>query len=94
MKHVRASITVVHLVALSLGGVALFGTATQAQVAELHHTGVRGDGVKWGAAPPSLPPGAQGAILLGNPSRSCSASGSPPASSSRLTDTRRTSSSP
>jgi quercetin dioxygenase-like cupin family protein len=37
--------------------------------AEQHHTVVPGDAVKWGPAPPSLPPGAQAAILLGSPAK-------------------------
>jgi quercetin dioxygenase-like cupin family protein len=35
----------------------------------VHHTVVHGDAVKWGAAPPSLPPGAQAAALLGSPAK-------------------------
>lgn len=34
-----------------------------------HHTVVAADAVKWGAAPPSLPPGAQAALLLGSPAK-------------------------
>jgi quercetin dioxygenase-like cupin family protein len=34
-----------------------------------HHTVVHADAVKWGPAPPSLPPGAQGAALLGSPGK-------------------------
>jgi hypothetical protein len=34
-----------------------------------HHTVVPADGVKWGPAPPSLPSGAQAAILLGSPAK-------------------------
>jgi quercetin dioxygenase-like cupin family protein len=30
---------------------------------------VSGDAIKWGAAPPSLPPGAQAAVLLGSPAK-------------------------
>jgi quercetin dioxygenase-like cupin family protein len=37
--------------------------------AEPHHTVVQADAVKWGPAPPSLPPGAQAAALLGHPSK-------------------------
>src|SRR5262250_1305767 len=37
--------------------------------AEQHHTVVPGDAMKWGPAPPSLPPGAQAAVLLGNPAQ-------------------------
>jgi quercetin dioxygenase-like cupin family protein len=39
--------------------------AAQAQ----HHTVISADDVKWGAAPPSLPPGAQAAALLGSPGK-------------------------
>lgn len=34
-----------------------------------HHTVVPADAVKWGAAPPSLPPGAQAAALVGAPGK-------------------------
>jgi Domain of unknown function (DUF4437) len=34
-----------------------------------HHTVVSGDEIKWGPAPPSLPPGAQAAVLLGSPAK-------------------------
>ena len=37
--------------------------------AEAHHTAVSGDALKWGPAPPSLPPSAQAAILLGSPAK-------------------------
>jgi quercetin dioxygenase-like cupin family protein len=39
------------------------------EAAEPHHIVVSGDAIKWGPAPPSLPPGAQAAILLGNPAQ-------------------------
>ena len=45
------------------GGLILQATAQQ------HHTVVAGDAVKWGPAPPSLPPGAQAAVLLGSPAK-------------------------
>lgn len=35
----------------------------------VHHTVVRSDAVKWGTAPPSLPPGVQAAVLLGSPAK-------------------------
>jgi hypothetical protein len=54
------------IAAVSLGIVALWGMMPD-RVAAQHHTVVHADAVKWGPAPPSLPPGAQGAILLGNP---------------------------
>ena len=54
-------------IALSLGA-AIF-IAAPAQAAEAHHTVVSADEVKWGPAPPSLPPGAQAAVLLGSPAK-------------------------
>jgi quercetin dioxygenase-like cupin family protein len=52
-------------VALSL----CFATTFVTQAAEPHHTVVPADAVKWGSAPPSLPPGAQAAALLGSPAK-------------------------
>jgi hypothetical protein len=69
MQHAPHSIIGIGLIALSLGAAAIFGTAAPAQAAEGHHTVVSGDAVKWGPAPPSLPPGAQAAILLGSPAK-------------------------
>jgi quercetin dioxygenase-like cupin family protein len=57
------------VVALSLGAAAILGAAAQAQAADAHHTVVPADEVKWGPAPPSLPPGAQAAALLGSPAK-------------------------
>jgi len=65
MKRAMPS-TAASLVALLLGLVSILGTAT---AAEMHHTVVRGDAVTWGPAPPSLPPGAQAAVLMGNPGK-------------------------
>ena len=65
MKRAMPS-TAASLVALLLGLVTILGTAT---AAEMHHTVVRGDAVTWGPAPPSLPPGAQAAVLMGNPGK-------------------------
>src|ERR687892_734062 len=69
MKHAARSIAAIRLVAASLGVAAVFGIATPLLAAEQHHTVVPGDAVKWGPAPPSLPPGAQGAVLLGSPAK-------------------------
>ena len=63
MKHATHSI----IVALSLA--AIFGAVAPAQGAEAHHTVVPGDAITWGPAPPSLPPGAQAAVLMGNPAK-------------------------
>ena len=36
---------------------------------DAHHTAIAGDAVEWGPAPPSLPPGAEAAVLLGSPAK-------------------------
>jgi quercetin dioxygenase-like cupin family protein len=64
MKKAAQSI----IVALSIGAAATFGAAAQ-QHGEHHHTVVPAEAVKWGPAPPSLPPGAQAAALLGSPAK-------------------------
>ena len=53
---------------LALGSAAILGIAL-ARAAEGHHTVVHGDNIQWGPAPPSLPPGAQAAALLGSPAK-------------------------
>jgi quercetin dioxygenase-like cupin family protein len=63
----RASRSVV--IALSLGAAAILGAVTPAHAAEAHHTVVPADAITWGPAPPSLPPGAQAAVLLGSPAK-------------------------
>jgi quercetin dioxygenase-like cupin family protein len=55
--------------ALSFGAAVSTGFATAVQAGEQHHTVVSADTVKWGPAPPSLPPGAQAAALLGSPAK-------------------------
>jgi quercetin dioxygenase-like cupin family protein len=57
------------LVALVVGSAAIVVGLAQPQAAEQHHTVVAGDAVTWGPAPPSLPPGAQAAVLLGSPAK-------------------------
>jgi quercetin dioxygenase-like cupin family protein len=47
-------------------GAAIWSSPTLA-ADHAHHTVVSADAVMWGLAPPSLPPGAQAAILLGSP---------------------------
>ena len=61
------SIAVSHRFSALLGGMFL-GIAC-AQAGDPHHTVVPADTIKWGAAPPSLPPGAQAAVLLGSPAK-------------------------
>lgn len=69
MKRVDTSATVMRRAVLSIAALALFCATLEAQAAEPHHTVVSGDAIKWGAAPPSLPPGAQAAVLLGSPAK-------------------------
>jgi quercetin dioxygenase-like cupin family protein len=69
MKHRLQSLAVIALLASSLGPIAIFGAVPAADAADPHHTVVSGDAMKWGPAPPSLPPGAQAAILLGSPAQ-------------------------
>jgi quercetin dioxygenase-like cupin family protein len=59
----------VRLAALSLGAAVIIGAAPLLHAGEGHHTVVPADAVKWGPAPPSLPPGAQAAVLLGSPAK-------------------------
>jgi quercetin dioxygenase-like cupin family protein len=53
-------------IALSVG-IALLAPVSHAS--DAHHTVVSAEAVTWGAAPPSLPPGAQAALLLGSPAK-------------------------
>jgi quercetin dioxygenase-like cupin family protein len=69
MKFATLSTGAASLVALVLGSAAIVVTAAPLHAAEPHHTVVAGDTVKWGPAPPSLPPGAQAAALLGSPAK-------------------------
>ena len=64
MKNIQHTI-----LALALTAIALVVMATQVRAADAHHTVVSADAVKWGPAPPSLPPGAQAAVLLGSPAK-------------------------
>ena len=68
MTHMTRSIAFVRLSGL-LGAVAMFSTATLLHAAEPHHTVVPAESVQWGPAPPSLPPGAQAAVLMGSPAK-------------------------
>jgi quercetin dioxygenase-like cupin family protein len=53
---------------LAFGAAAMLAAASL-RAAEMHHTVVPVDAIEWGQAPPSLPPGAQAAILMGNPAK-------------------------
>src|SRR5688572_31833792 len=57
------------VIAASFCAAAILGLATPLQANDAHHTVVPGDAVKWGPAPPSVPPGAQASALLGSPAK-------------------------
>jgi quercetin dioxygenase-like cupin family protein len=65
----KRSKVILQVAVLSLGIAALLGSQQALRSAETHHTVVSADAVKWGPAPPSLPPGAQAAVLLGHPAK-------------------------
>lgn len=44
-------------------------TATPLLAADAHHTAIAADQITWQAGPPTLPPGAQLAVLLGSPAK-------------------------
>jgi quercetin dioxygenase-like cupin family protein len=68
MKYPKRSIANRYLIALAFGSAAVLGVATIVQ-GQHNHVIVAADAVKWGPAPPSLPPGAEAAVLLGNPAK-------------------------
>ena len=57
------------ILAVGLMAAALAGISFDAAAQHHQHTIVAGDAIKWGPAPPSLPAGAQGAVLLGSPAK-------------------------
>jgi quercetin dioxygenase-like cupin family protein len=73
MKHSTPSLIGSRTAALSLAAAAFLaatlGVTGHLRAAEQHHTVVPADAVKWGPAPPSLPPGAQASALLGSPGK-------------------------
>ena len=54
------------LLAIGLIGLAGFVSVASAEDA---HTMIAPDAIKWGPAPPGLPPGAEAAVLFGDPSK-------------------------
>src|SRR6185436_10031105 len=68
MRYTKHLATAFGLVALSISAAAIVASPGSLY-AEMHHTAVAGDALKWGPAPPSLPPGAQAAVLLGSPAK-------------------------
>lgn len=70
MKSMFCSTLVKRCLAVALLGIALASNPAGAvHVAEANHIGVPADAIQWGAAPPSLPPGAQATTLLGSPGK-------------------------
>ena len=66
----QSPIVISHRLAALLGAAMLIGSAAQGvHAGDPHHTVVPAESIKWGAAPPSLPPGAQAAVLLGSPAK-------------------------
>jgi quercetin dioxygenase-like cupin family protein len=50
-----------------IAATSLLGASAFACASDAHHSVVSADAVKWGAGPPSLPPGAKASVLYGNP---------------------------
>ncbi len=71
MRRSRRTRAVLALAAGAAAGVAaLASLASPAALAsDAHHTVVPAGEVKWGPAPPSLPPGAEASALLGSPAK-------------------------
>ena len=65
MNNLKRSFVLLTLAAAAT----IVGVAAHGQAHNPHHTVVPGDAIKWGPAPPSLPPGAQAAMLLGSPAK-------------------------
>ena len=66
----QPTLAVVRRCTAALAAAALLGAAAQgASAGDPHHTVVPADTIQWGPAPPSLPPGAQAAVLLGSPAK-------------------------
>lgn len=59
----------IRVLAAALAAPLIFGTATEVQAVHGDYTVVPADSLAWGAAPPSLPSGAQASVLLGNPAK-------------------------
>jgi quercetin dioxygenase-like cupin family protein len=68
MTHAGRS-TAIRLAALTLSAAAALAFPSPSPAADRHHTVVAADAITWGPAPASLPPGAQAAVLLGNPAK-------------------------
>jgi quercetin dioxygenase-like cupin family protein len=69
MNQTGRSIAVIRAATVALSFGATLALTPAPHASDLHHTVVAADAVTWGPAPPSLPPGAQAAVLLGNPAK-------------------------
>jgi quercetin dioxygenase-like cupin family protein len=70
MNRSLPSVHLIQGVVLAIGAAyALTSAAVHTGVPDTAPTVVPGNTVTWGAAPPSLPPGAQASVLLGSPSK-------------------------
>jgi quercetin dioxygenase-like cupin family protein len=66
MSRIRLSA----LVAASTAALSILAFTAPTHAADArHHTVTPASAVQWGPAPPSLPPGAQAAVLFGNPTK-------------------------
>lgn len=68
MTRTAFALATAGLLSLSLAAATLSHGRT-ASAHEPHHSVTAADAIAWGAAPPSLPPGAQAAVLLGHPAK-------------------------
>ncbi len=68
MTHLKRTGAAARVLTLTLAAVALLQQPL-ARAGEPHHTVVPSATIVWGPAPPSLPPGAQGAALFGHPAK-------------------------
>src|SRR5207237_171905 len=68
-SYMKTSWVVLSFLSLFVGSVAR-GQEKAGHADDSDHVVVRPDAIKWGHAPPGLPPGSQMAALLGDPSKS------------------------
>jgi quercetin dioxygenase-like cupin family protein len=65
---VKTFLVILGALALAVGSV-IHGQDKARHAGDTDHTVVRPDAMKWGPAPPGLPPGAQAAVLVGDPGK-------------------------
>jgi quercetin dioxygenase-like cupin family protein len=68
-RNVKRLLLVVGVIA-SFAGSVVGGQEKAGHADDAKHVAVRPDVIKWGQAPPGLPPGAQMAVLVGDPTKS------------------------